>query len=305
MSSLLSLPAELRKMIYSHALIVGNVYPYRKTELEEHTMCQHRKMAPHHQAVAHPCVNILFTCRLIHQEAVSILYSQNIVNLPVSILTERFFKTALHNLERCSWVKSVHIGFLTDDLTEDQRTELLQPIIADTQKDLVRMSNELRVTVMDFGSTVHQVFNEHLRTCAWSRKVNPVLENLKLDMLILDFDDCTCVDRCCQMAAYALSSLKPGFAHEMPKEVTVLGFEFEMYDLGTCDRWELFDGWMEDEFFIEGLIKQWTEKRRRKAHGITEDAAYGSDPEEFEREHMLNHWLGLDDAACENWPWDF
>ena len=291
-------------MIYSHALVVGDVYPYRKTELEEHTMSQYREMAAH-LAVAHPCVNILFTCRLIHQEAESVLYSQNIINLPVSILTERFFKVALHNLERCNWVKTVRVRFLTDDLTEDQRTELLQPIIADTQKDLVRMSDELRITVMDFGSTVHQVFNEHLRTCAWSHKVNPVLENLKLDKLILNFDACTCVDGCCQMAAYALSSLRSGFAHEMPKEITVSGFEYELYDLATCDRWESFENWVEGELFIKGLIKQWTEKRRRGSHGAAEEAGYESDAEEFEREHRLNHWLGMDDAGCENWPYDF
>ncbi|MCJ1246483.1 hypothetical protein MMC30_003691 [Trapelia coarctata] len=304
MSSLLSLPAELRKMIHSYALVVGDVYPFRKPAFEKPTMSELSKNKGIQLVVARPAVNLLLTCHTIHQEAESLLYSENVINLPISALTVRFFETALHSTERCSWVKHIRIGFLTDDLGPEQRTLLLQPIFADFQRDLIQISGMLQDTMVEFGRRVHEAFKEQLGTCAWPRKIDPVLENLKLDTLDLDFVACTCINRCCRMAAYALSSFKAGFARGMPKYIRLYGFDFDFYDFGTCNEC----GWaelMHSELFVEDLIKQWTERRRRGSHSALEEAENESETNELEMDHGLHHLLALEDANCEEWPFGF
>ena len=86
MSSFLSLPREVRDMVYSLALVVGEVWPYRQTEARGygHTY----KCEPFDDV---PSIRLLFTCRLIHDEAEPLLYMKNMIVLPNHDLTERFF----------------------------------------------------------------------------------------------------------------------------------------------------------------------------------------------------------------------
>lgn len=84
MTSFLSLPPEVREMIYSYALVVGDVYPYRKTQQQQYNTSG---LYWYPGQVTHPAVHLLSTCRIIRHEAEPVLYSQNVINLPVSILT--------------------------------------------------------------------------------------------------------------------------------------------------------------------------------------------------------------------------
>ena len=101
-------------MAYSLALVVGTLWPYRQTEHRDY-----EKFLDQYMDDDVPTIRLLFTCRLIHDEAEPLLYAKNRVRLPVSALTERFFTRSLHNAQRCLWVKDVFLSFTFADLTAD------------------------------------------------------------------------------------------------------------------------------------------------------------------------------------------
>jgi len=272
MSSLSSLPAELRKMIYSHAL-VGDVYPYRKTELEKYMLSEDGEKQRNQVVVAQPSANLLLTCRIIHQEAEPLLYSQNIINLPVSALTARFFETALGSPHRCSWVKHVRIRFVPEDLDKEQRRWLMQPIFKEVEDrlmlftDLEAFHNLTAFRSDSWLDDLYDSYDTHIRTCSWPRKVDPILENLLLESLFLDFKACHYLEGYSMLAESALSSFRLGFAHGVPKKVLVQGFELENGP-ELFLRWE---DWTDAERCVKRLIKRWTKKRLQQSSGGTEN----------------------------------
>ena len=93
-------------MIYVFVLDVSpaKLCPYWLTEQE---MYMEKALYPKHPGIAN--VSLLETCSFINQEASQILYSRNIFRLSNTALAVTFFEKALHNYERCSWVKSIRL----------------------------------------------------------------------------------------------------------------------------------------------------------------------------------------------------
>lgn len=110
----------------------------------------------------------------------------------------------------------------------------------------------LKEVFWSFGYDVHDAFKEHLWESVWPLKVRPVLQHLKLDTMILDFDECFCTDRCCVLAGCALAAFEPGFVHGAPQSVIIKG-ESDM--LQTAAR---HCGAVE---YAEKLMGHWTAQR--------------------------------------------
>jgi hypothetical protein len=252
MTGFLSLPPEVREMIYSYALVVGDVYPYRKTQQQQYNTSG---LYGDRVQFTHPAVHLLSICRIIRHEAEPVLYSRNVVNLPVSILTQRFFDKALHTPERCSWVKEICVRFRSDDLVQAERQQILQPRVTSISTRLARgdTSDMLREVILCFGYDVHDALKKHLWESVWPLKDHPVLQHLKLDTMILDFYECFCTDRCCMLADYALAAFEPGFVHGAPQSVIIKDDEFNMLQTaaGHCGAAQ----------YVEKLMGHWTAQR--------------------------------------------
>ncbi|MCJ1288825.1 hypothetical protein MMC34_000355 [Xylographa carneopallida] len=104
MTDFLSLPVEIRRMIYIHALVVGFIYPYFETQKRDFP-CYLGHFEPSQFGDSHnqeryqlPNVHLLQSCRLVYGEASPILYAKNHVLLPTLDLTLKFFTRCLTRL---------------------------------------------------------------------------------------------------------------------------------------------------------------------------------------------------------------
>ena len=85
------------------------------------------------------------------------------------------------------------------------------------------------------------------RDIAWPRKVNPILENLTLDRIVLDLSNSPSSGGCnCNMAAVAITYFDRGFALRSPKSVEIKG-----WDAGREDV----------EVMVHDCLELWTSKR--------------------------------------------
>lgn len=250
-------------MIYSYALSVKDVYPYRKTQQKKYNTSG---LYWYQVQFTHPAVCLLSTCRIIRQEAEPVLYSRNVIHLPVSILTQRFFDTALHNPERRSWVKRICVRFRSDDLVSLKSNSTPRPLATDISTRLVGedTSDILQSVVWRFRADVHDALKQRLWELVWPRKVRPILEHLKLDSIALDFYECSCTERCCILAGCALRAFEPGFAHGTPKR-TEIWDECDMLHTAArhCDAVE----------YVESLMGHWTAQRLQLPTCDKEDMA--------------------------------
>ena len=86
------------------------------------------------------------------------------------------------------------------------------------------------------------------RDIAWPPKVDPILENLALDRIVLDLSYGPCASSCnCKMAAIAITYFDRGFALRSPKSVEIKG-----WDVGREDA----------EAMVHDCLELWTSKRK-------------------------------------------
>ncbi|MCJ1245135.1 hypothetical protein MMC30_002336 [Trapelia coarctata] len=116
--SFLSLPAEIRYMIYEYALIVGRIWPYRPSRKGANKSGHIADLT-----VQRPNTNLLKTCPQINAEASPILYLKNPFILPTTALTVRFFDNTLHSDISRAWVKDVYLLLETSDVTVHQEED--------------------------------------------------------------------------------------------------------------------------------------------------------------------------------------
>ena len=228
MANILSLPLEIRQMIYSYILIVGSLMPYQRSHelaLGDDAWLHSIKPLP-----SPPITALLETCRTIYTEASPILYSKNKFYLPITELTAKFFAQALHNSTRCSWVKSVHLELLPQDMFQPYCPACEDHITAtlDDAEQCVLDEETFEEDESSHCDELHylgEAYKQHLRLVSWPQKVELVIENLALDYLSVDLVDpnCCCGDHICQMAASALSPFSMGFAHGMPTYLKIYG----------------------------------------------------------------------------------
>ena len=99
----------------------------------------------------------------------------------------------------------------------------------------------------DFELKMHCLLKKMQRDIAWPRKVNPILENLTLDRIVLDLSYSSRSGGCnCNMAAIAITYFDRGFALRSPKSVEIKG-----WDAGREDV----------EVMVHDCLELWTSKR--------------------------------------------
>ena len=218
----MSLPPEVRRLVYVECLVVGKVFPYTVSERchEYDNLEDDEDTGLELSGCQVPYVALLQVCKRIREEAEPMLYQQNIVVLPVCDLTRLFFKRSLHNDIRKSWVKSVELEFLAADLTRKDREVVLDEQIALAKDDL--LFPEMRAD-RDFLLELHSAYNDHLVEVVWPRKASYVLDNLALRKIHLNFERSTCNEDCCVMRGKAIEAMKGGFAKGMPVKVKLTG----------------------------------------------------------------------------------
>ena len=227
-------------MIYHYVLSVGVVHPYRQLDSQE---------TGYFTVVVH--VNLLATCRLIHAEASSILYSQNTFFLPDTDLTVRFFANALHNPIRRAWVKSVYLTLGAHDISE-------------SNSQAVESKIRRRYGVFSQARHLHHARKCYLRQVSWPRKAKPILDFLRLDSLVINFSDCTCYRECCRLTASAIPTFQAGFAHGVPAKV-------EIYGLTPCDAVSSYHVKNPERVkLVKRFLRLWTKKRNQKFMSLRE-----------------------------------
>jgi len=221
-------------MIYDYALVIGNVIPYQDANTAALSKCEY----PLSPVYEHPSVHMLNTCRLIHAEASSTLYSRNTFLLPTTSLTKEFFTKALHNPTRRSWVKSVYLMLWPEDMNQTERQ-----VLGDKVREYESTSPE--VPSHYISVKMHAADKLHVRLVSWPQKVNLILDHLALDKLVVNLAGSICHFRCCWQEPGAILAFQKGFAHGMPAF-------FRMY-------------WCEHDYTKDAklCVQKWTEQRKQ------------------------------------------
>lgn len=210
-------------MIYDYALVVGNVIPYQDANTAALSKCNH----PLSPVYEHPSVNILNSCRFIHAEASSTLYSRNTFLLPTTSLTKEFFTKALHNPTRRSWVKSVYLVLWPEDMNQTERQ-----VLGDKVREYESTSPE--VPSHYISTKMHAADRLHVRLVSWPQKVNLILDHLALDKLVVNLVGSICHSGCCWEELAAILAFQKGFAHGMP---AVFKMKFSGYIYNCMQKW--------------------------------------------------------------------
>ena len=248
----MSLPPEVRRLVYAECLVVGKVFPYTVSERyhDYDGLEDDEDTGLELYGCEVPYVALLQVCKRIREEAEPMLYQQNIVVLPAYDLTRLFFKRSLHNDIRKSWVKSVELEFLAADLTRIDREVVLDEQIALAKDDL--LFPEMHAD-RDFLNDLHGAYNDRLAQVVWPRKASYVLDNLALRKIHLNFDRSACNDDCCVMKGKAIEAMKAGFAKGMPVKVKLTGLGDAEDGLGNAHR-----------VTYRKVMAKWTSLRRQE-----------------------------------------
>jgi hypothetical protein len=186
MTSIPSLPAEIRNLIYSYSLVMGAVYPYQYLE-RDGTAVPYKSFpkAP----VAAPSINLLGTCRAIRDEASPILYSQNDFHLPAGKWFEKFFTYALHNIIRRSWMKSVTMKLTSHDLKKHDYINLYKEFGSEEPGKMIGPKTELLcLEHVKWDEPMYYIVEELHKSMTEPPKTWLVLQTLGLDNLQLEIN---------------------------------------------------------------------------------------------------------------------
>ena len=248
----MSLPSEVRRLVYAECLVVGKVFPYTVSERyhDYDDLDDEEDTDLELSGCEVPCVALFQVCKKIREEAEPMLYQQNIIVLPVCDLTRLFFERSLHNDIRRSWVKSVELDFLAADLTGKDRELVLDKQIALAKDDL--LFPEFRGNY-DLLPELHSAYKHHLVKIVWPRKASYVLDNLALREIHLYFDRSACNEDCCVLKGEAIKAMKGGFAKGMPVNVKITGLGDATDGLGNAHG-----------MTYRKVMAKWTSMRRQE-----------------------------------------
>ena len=236
MPTFLSLPYEIRQIIYDHALIVGTIAPFRHAcaAVKDPYSFNPFTQPSYEYATTQipiseelPNINLLKTCRLIHAEASPTLYSKNVWVLPMTEWAVNFFANALYNDERRAWVKRVYLYLQVQDMSVAER----QAVAAETR---LKLASEYKFLGWDCNAC-----RAYLRTTGWPRKVKLILEYLALDFLAVNFYWSTFPGASGNMGVSALVAFADGFKYRMPAHLEtygLAGFRKEVIESMFC-KW--------------------------------------------------------------------
>lgn len=211
-------------MIYRSCLFVGKIAPYSDSEAKPLL----------------PYVAVLRVCKAIFSEAEPVVYENTFILTHHTAIQKLFDKT-LATPARKLMLKSVEISL-----------ENKYPIPKDTLLSSMMSMMELfqRIITRDTGNFIFKMrcFSRYLETdITWPLKIEPILENLRLDRIVLDMSCSSCSDSCtCDIAAISIMCFNSGFALRAPKSVEIKGWDA---------------GGEEAETMVRDCLGVWTSKR--------------------------------------------
>ena len=257
------LPLEIRRSVYVECLFVGEVVLYVKGTTNP----------------SRPQVSLLRTCKALKLEAEPELYKNTIV-LRKEKDIQQFFQNTLEKPARKLLPKSVEVSLERRDFTPEINCMAYN-------HGMTKASRTLRFSrpTNQYNREVHRFAKIKLRDVAWQRQVDPILNNLKLDKLVLDLGDSFCDnDDCnCRMAAMATLCFKKGFALQAPKVVEVKGWALDGLDISAV---------------VGECLRMWTMRRAGHVAGDTDlalNTISGAEKwlvEVAREEEERSRWLG-------------
>lgn len=199
--SLLTIPGELRIMIYKCVLLESEViYPfdYRPCSCD----CPKHKPSP-------PNVALLRVNRQINEEATTILYS----GVTAQITTGYFFMKFMTSGDVCMYgyptarrffpsrhlIRSLRIKFVPENIPPDVRSTHINECWSDAS--FRALSRESRATA------IHE-YNRELCEIVWTNAGKVVSQMAGLESLFLDFAHSFCPLGCCRMAVHVVGALQ-------------------------------------------------------------------------------------------------
>ena len=230
----LTLPEEVRLIIYGFCLEVGKVFPFnREIKKDEGPL---------------PHVALLRVCEKIHLEAEPILYRNTFV-FSTHQAIEKLFEVCFNTQKRKLLLRSVEVRL------SDNGADLLE-----TLTEVRRLQRFFYMArVLDYTQTLpvtifHMTEQSNTET-DWKRTVSLILDNLSPDRLTLGLTKFQCPIKCCDMPMAAIMCFSPGFAFASPRTVKLVGLE------GSNPTVEHR---MDDSYVVE-LFEKWTSKRAEAA----------------------------------------
>ena len=231
------IPLELRCLVYNECLFVGEVAAYKKSTTSN---------------ASHPQLSLLCTCRRLKVEAEPVIY-QNTVILRKEEDIQSFFQKTIPTPARKLLPKSIEVSLGRDDFTTLDSCMVYNHGITKS-RGLLASSGSIN----EYNREIHRFAKLKLRDATWQRKVDPILDHLRLDRLILDLSDSFCPEDCdCRMAAMAVLCFEKGFAVHTPKIVEVKGWELDDLDIAAV---------------VGECLGTWTMRRAGKVAGDADSA---------------------------------
>lgn len=227
-------------MIYDDCLFVGEVAPYSESEIKRPL----------------PYVTLLRACKKIKLEAEPIVYKNKFI-LANEGAVEKLFEQTFPTRERKLLLKSVELSLQSMDFTRED----ISAACKDGFDRWFTMVNAGRSHLLGTGRAFHHCVTPQQIVIAWQRKVDPILDHLALNQLVLDLSDsfCYCHDtHKARMAAMAIRCFEKGFRLRAPNLVKVKGWD----DAGRADA----------EVVVRVLLKTWTMRRADHLVGSSQPA---------------------------------
>ena len=218
MPQFLTVPLEIRNAVYELCLVRGKVFPYTVTEeFEERQFGRGEKDTMMEcSGYTKPDVDVLLVCKATYNEATPILYGKNTFVLPTCGLTTRFFENALSTNVQRSRILSVEIAFQHEDMTVQD--EKLAYLLAQNEFSFMQAGNGPWLHPGDaVNIPIHYLIN-----VVWKEKLEPILDHLCLENLIIDLGGCVWRRSGRRdLNGNVLELFKKGFAYGVPKSFTI------------------------------------------------------------------------------------
>lgn len=241
------LPLELRRMVYCFCLFVGEVAPYDECHgSESHGFKSHDLESPY--------VPLLRTCKAIYLEAEPVIYENTFI-LSDARAVRKLFETTLPTPARKLLLKSLKLCLQINDHRPRDCLAPINDLIA--HKGVQRRVTDTHQTVSEPGCEVYFRSKAVLMGVIWPLQIDPILDCLALNRLVLDLSETFCPFLTCSLEASAIMCFRHGFALQAPKVVEIKG-----WDAGRADVDDM----------VRECFRMWTAKRAGRRLSVGSEA---------------------------------
>ncbi len=225
-------------MIYTFCLYRGSISPHRRiVKPPSHRMISFgRRPWPQDDINDRPNLALLAVSQGVRAEALCIYLGKNLVIVTENAF-DRFdpwqgaervntdFEAYCFTAERVPYIRQLQVGFSRFEISGETR-ELIN---AESTFFLTLSGSMVLGTQVDEREWHHESRRSYLELL-WRHKANILSSSdLKLEQLILDFEECYCPDRCCRMFVFIsqVRDLLP-WVRDSPELVQIKGAEDEV-----------------------------------------------------------------------------